>query len=113
MVVECCGSSLDHLKRGGLRTPIDERSVQFRLNGPDVLQPVLKDHILADTPHKGHGGVCVHIYESRNRYLACAVQSLYSRGCLPVLFGVRRYPLDQSVSDCDVNLTFVQSNIPK
>ena len=44
------------------------------LDAPDVIQPVVEGHVLADPPHQTHGGMGVGVDKARHGGFAAAVQ---------------------------------------
>ena len=76
MVVECCSTCLDHLKAGNLCCMVDILIVDLRLDLPYPVDPLMEGNILADAPHHGHTGMCMHVHESWKRRLSGAIHDL-------------------------------------
>ena len=87
---------------------MDKGSVQVGLDGPDVVQPVLQDHVFADSSQEAHRGVGVGVDEAWHGGFAGAVDDL------PFDFARTTRgadPSDDSVRYFDVDLAAVKSNI--
>ena len=103
LVVEGGRAGADHFQAGDLGPPVDEIVVEVLLDLPDLVQPAVEDHILADAPHQGHGRVRMHIDETGNGDLAGAVHHLHVAGDLPKGTGAGRTDAaDPALADQDV-----------
>ena len=114
LVVEGGRAGADHLQAGDLGRPIDEIVVQVLLYGPDFLEPVEEEHVLADPPHQGHRRVGMHVDESGDGDLAGAVHHLDVSGKLPAR-GIPggADPPDPALPDQDVLAGITEGNVPE
>ena len=114
LVVECGRAGADHLQAGDLGAPVDEIVVEMLLDLPDLVEPGVEEHVLADAPHQGHGGVRMHVDESGDGDLARAVHHLHVPGDLPVRAGTGRsdtaYP---ALSDQDILALVPDGDVPE
>ena len=110
-VVERGRAGLDHFEGGHEGPPVDERLVKMFLDFPDVVEPVLQDHIFTDATHQGHRSVCVHVHETRYRNLARAIYGLGVFHAWEWFRLVRRNPGNHAFRDENILAAAVQGYV--
>ena len=80
LVVERRRAALDHFQAGDLRAPVNEIRVDLLFDLPDAVQPGMERLVFHDAAQQGHGGVRVHVDETRDGGLSAAVHHLGFRG---------------------------------
>ena len=108
LVVERRCSRLDHFETCHLRSPVDIVRVDFFFFHPYLVYPVRETDILAYPPQKGHGGVCMRIYQPWQGMFTCTIHDfgfhLFTPGS-PVRT-CRRYGCNPVILYVNVTRTF-------
>ena len=109
LVVEGGGAALDHLQARHAGAPVDEFLVHLRLHRPDLLEPAVQRDVFRDAAQEDHGGVGVHVDETRDDGFAGTVHDLV--GHEPALFREGEDPMDPVALDEEVDGYSVPLNV--
>ena len=101
LVVEGGGAALDHFQACHAGAPVDEFLVHLRFHRPDPVKPAVQRDVFRDAAQEDHGGVGVHVDETRNDGLAGTVHDLVGHD--PALFREGEDPMDPVALDEEVD----------